>query len=134
MVVVSNYVSDWLKSIIVSDWLKSIIVSDWLQFLKIYILLWKFKHKWFVSWYRWYIYGLYKDSSFCLDETKNMATMSNSCFWLAETYNIFSKTIDPNDSLHGTKWCTDILYLILFPVVNMFVIDSDSLKLYNMAD
>ena len=39
MVVVSNYVSDWLKSIIVSDWLRSIIVSDWLQFLKIYILL-----------------------------------------------------------------------------------------------
>ena len=33
---------------------------------------------------------LYKNSSFCLDLTKNMAAMGNYRLWLAVTFKIFS--------------------------------------------
>ena len=33
---------------------------------------------------------MYKVFSFFLDQTKNMATMENYCFWMSDTLNIFS--------------------------------------------
>jgi hypothetical protein len=45
-----------------------------------------------------------KDCSFSSDLLTNMATKSNSCFWLVNFYNTSnSKTTLPNESKHGRK-------------------------------
>ena len=33
---------------------------------------------------------LYKETSFCADQTSNMAAMGNTCFWLVKIEKIFS--------------------------------------------
>jgi hypothetical protein len=45
-----------------------------------------------------------KNSLFCLNQGKNMATMGNSCFWFAEWFWIFaSETTSPNHLLVGAN-------------------------------
>ena len=47
---------------------------------------------------------LLKNSLFCLDPAKNMATIGNSCFCLAETFKIFSsENTSPNEMLTGMQ-------------------------------
>jgi hypothetical protein len=54
---------------------------------------------------------LSKDCSFCPDPSTNMATIGNSCFWLADLKKIFSSEIAwPNEPKLGRKHLWKVLY------------------------
>ena len=56
---------------------------------------------------------LYKISSFHPDWTKNMVTMSNSCFWLAEILKILSSEARRHNRL---LLCRNVVWEILYTI------------------